>query len=557
MAETTPQPDADSTPRRSTRRAFLGAAGATTGAAVVLGGPAAAEALERRRRGDRGGRGGRGRDARQVGGGRGAGGGADRGAEAVNTQLGIDVEGNPDRFSRIFDDLDLNRRENREMRELLTEVGRPGGPLDANDPVDAGAAALIATPSINPRNPDNPAIPAGYTYLGQFLDHDITLDAESRLGRPVPVRRSMNLRSARLDLDSVYGGGPGASPDLYDDTGRFVVASSGTAEDHLRDNDGTAVIPDARNDENVIVSGIHAAVVAFHNAVMDQVEAGGLNDAAAFTEARRLVCWHWQWIVANEYVPLICGAETAADIRINGRRVYTDDRPRIPVEFQTSTFRFGHSQVRPAYRVNDTGDGGGAFTALIFDPETFGDDDPDDLTGGHRAPRRFVGWQNFFDLGAGTPLPSKAINPRISSTLFRLPAIALASDRGGDLGPRSLATRNLLRHLTWEIPTGQTVARSMGEDVLAVGDLAEFDGLDSDTPLWIYVLREAEVIESGAHLGPVGGRLTAEVLLGVIEMDPASWMQAEPGWSPTLPAEQAGDFRFADLLRFAGLAETR
>ncbi|MFT7475125.1 MAG: hypothetical protein ACI81L_002062 [Verrucomicrobiales bacterium] len=443
-----------------------------------------------------------------------------------------------------------------ERRDALTELSRPGGVLDANDPLEVGPTRLITEPELSPDNLDNPTLSAGNAFVGQFLDHDITRDAGSRLGRPVSLQRSTNLRTATFDLDSVYGGGPGESPDLYDDDLRFIVESGGLFEDVPRHGDGQPIIADPRNDENLIISGMQAGFLLFHNAVMARVEASGLRDDAAFDEAQQIVRWHYQWMILNDYLPGIVCHALVDDIRANGRRFYNPTRAIIPVEFQTSAYRFGHSQVRPSYRANLAADEGEPFFALVFDPATFGQDDPDDLTGGHRAQRRFIGWQTFFDFGDGEVKNNKSINPRISSPLFRLPMSTLPVDRGGNIGPTSLATRNLLRHLTWEIATGQQIADQMGADRLTAADISIYGdfgaNLDTATPLWLYLLREAELIAGGETLGPIGGRIVAEVFIGLLEMDPSSYVSAQPGWTPTLPNRNgAENFGMADILTIA------
>ena len=188
---------------------------------------------------------------------------------------------------------------------------------------------------------------------------------------------------------------------------------------------------------------------------------------------------------------------------------------------------------------------------MVFDPDEFGNDDPDDLNGGSRAPRRFIGWQTFFDFGDDEVRPNKLIDTKISTPLFQLPVAAIGTPRGEEVGPTSLAQRNLLRAITWEIPSGQRIAARMGAPVLAAGDLADVAalGFGDNTPLWVYILREAEVMAEGLHLGPVGGRIVAEVFLGLLEEDDASYLAAEPGWQPTLPAADASaGYRMTDLL---------
>ena len=177
--------------------------------------------------------------------------------------------------------------------------------------------------------------------------------------------------------------------------------------------------------------------------------------------------------------------------------------------------------VRPSYRANLAGDDGQPFFGFIFDPSQDGKADPDDLRGGARAPRRFVGWQTFFDFGDGEVKPNKKIDTKISTPLFHLPLGAIASHDP----PTSLPQRNLLRHLTWQLPSGQAIARAMGVDAArrrpSSHELAPLGvGFERSTPLWYYVLKEAEVLADGLHLGPVGGRIVAEVFIGLLQTDP-------------------------------------
>ncbi len=528
---------------------MIGAIGAGVGAAVVL--PTAALAQTGgggNDRGDRNGRDGDGRDgdSQRDGGGRG--------------DQGQVVTAGPDRFGRMFD-LPSFAEPSPELRAALVELGRPGGIMDANDPLEVGAERLTLEPQLSPNNPDNPLVASGFTFLGQFMDHDITHDAGSRLGRPTPARRSTNLRSAQMDLDSVYGGGPAESPELYDGF-RFRVESGGRFEDLPRDDEGHAILGDARNDENLIISGLHAAFLSFHNAVLDDI-ATGTPTQADFQAAQRTVRHHYQWIVVNEVLPLFVGQDMVDSILISGFEMFDTGTPRIPLEFQTAAYRFGHAIIRPSYRVNVAGDGGNPFFALMFDPSTFGDADPDDLAGQTRGARRYVDWQTSFDFGDGEVRPSKLINTTLSTPLFQLPNFTIPTVRGEDIGPTSLASRNLLRHITWEIPSGQAIAREMGVTPLSAADLGDLSSLganlDSSTPLFFYLLREADVMADGVHLGPIGGRMVAEVFLGILEADPNSYRNAGDNWRPTLPQRNGStgdDFTMVDMLTIAGVDPT-
>ena len=228
--------------------------------------------------------------------------------------------------------------------------------------------------------------------------------------------------------------------------------------------------------------------------------------------------------------------------------------------------------VRPSYRANLAGDNdGSSFFGMVFDPSGEGQADPVDLRGGARARRRFIGWQTFFDFGptftdpgSTNPAirPNKLIDTAISTPLLRLPIQTIAGGVPGDI--ISLPSRNLLRHITWGIPSGQSIARAMRAPVLT-GDndevLRQLRGyqlnLDDSTPLWFYVLREGRVLgEGGRHLGPVGGRIVGEVFIGLLQLDRDSYF-GEHGWRPTLPQRNGrvtGEFKMIDFLTFAGVA---
>jgi hypothetical protein len=450
-----------------------------------------------------------------------------------------------------------------DVRNALIDLGRPGGLLDAKDDLEKGPRLLITDLALSAHNPNSPVHSAGLTFVGQFLDHDMTFDTTSRLGKPTRPASVSNARSAAFDLDSVYGDGPTGSPLLYDaqDRAKLRIGSGGQFEDVPRDANGTAIIADPRNDENLIICGLQAAFNLFHNRSVDRIRSANpdaTNDAI-FRAARQSTTWHNQWMILHEALPAFIGQAQVNDILANGRRWYkpAKDRAFIPVEFQI-VYRFGHSMVRPSYRANLLGDNGGPFFGMVFDPAQQGQPDPGDLRGGSSASRRFIGWQTFFDFGDGEVKPNKAIDTKISTPLFNLPLAAIAS---GD-PPTSLAQRNLLRHLTWQMPSGQAIARAMGLAPLSAQSLAELGqfhaSFTTSTPLWYYVLKEAELMAAGQRLGPVGGRIVGEVFIGLLQADPASYLNAKTAWQPTVPTRSGSpaDFRMVDFLTYARVDPT-
>lgn len=473
-----------------------------------------------------------------------------------------DEAGRSDRFGRLFH-LPAFAEPTPAVTAALRRLGAPGGLLDARDQLSAGPIALITDPLLNLVNANNDTLTAGVTFLGQFLDHDMTFDTGSGLGTPTEPGRSVNARRPYFDLDSVYGDGPAASPLLYEpaDRAKFRVESGGLHEDLPREASGRAIVADPRNDENLVVSGLQAAMLLAHNHAVDLVrqQQPDLDANEAFAAARQLLTWHYQWIILHEFLPEVAGQAVTARVLAQGPRVY---RPRpddafIPVEFQLA-YRMGHSMVRPSYRANFTGNGGAPFFALVFDPSQEGAAAPTDLRGGVRGANRFVGWSTFFRFPGleADVRPNKRIDTHLSTPLFELPLGTIAAGTP----PLSLAERNLLRHLTWMAPSGQAIAARLGVPALSRAQLSELAAIHpsfvSSTPLWYYVLKEAEVMEGGLRLGPVGARLVAEVFVGLLQSDSASYLHAAEPFVPSLGATP-GTFTMVDLLNFAGVGGRR
>ncbi len=484
-------------------------------------------------------------------------------------------------FGRIFPGLPPFAEANDTVRAALLEVGMRGGIMDAGDQLSAGPKALIVDPTVNGNptatnpygtNPDNPTMTAGSTFVGQFTDHDITFDQTSQLGVPQNPLMSPNTRTPGLDLDSVFGGGPGLRPDLYVDNPdgsvgpKLKIGTGGVHEDVPRvsvgDGTYTALLGDPRNDENVMIAGLHCAHILFYNRVLDELseldlrrfpaarEADISNRYVSFLIAREVTLWHYQWLLVNEHLPQIAGQHVVSDVLRNGNRFYNPPPGDafMPIEFGAAAYRFGHSMVRPSYRANFTSGTGDStsptadpFFALVFDqaepdfsaPPSY---DRDDLLGGFPAPRRYVGWQTFFDLGDGQVKNNKKIDTTISSVLFTLPVPAIAPHT--QISPTVLPQRNLLRQLTWGLPSGQAVARAMGVDRLSVAELSEIGSVyapfAASTPLWYYILAEAKAMSDGLNLGPVGGRIVTETLIGLLRADHTSYLSVYPRFTPFL-----------------------
>ena len=433
----------------------------------------------------------------------------------------------------------------------------------------------------------NGKLPAGFTYLGQFIDHDLTFDKTSvMLGENVSPAELVQARSPSLDLDSLYGAGPGdpASVKFYESDGIHLKTGKSLGFEEIPGMNGfdlprgsgstaeqkrKAIIPDPRNDENLAVAQTHAAMIRFHNRVVDTLPAS-VPVANRFAAARRKVIAHYQWMLRTDYLPRICDRRVVTSVFTKGRKVFEvgappTDVPTMPIEFAVAAFRLGHSMVRQDYSWNAVFDNNSATLDDLF---TFSAGSGN-LGGDKRLPGIWVAdFRRLYDFNeAGRPdlaVPAakfnrtRRIDTRIVPTLGRLPGFA------GD--EANLAFRNLTRAKMVRLATGQQMATFMkskgvtltrlsnaqirngsnGVTLDALTD-AQRAALLRDTPLWFYVLREAEV--NNGRLTDVGARIVVETFHRAMEGSSVSIVR-DPAWRPTLgPDNQT--FRMVDLLLFA------
>lgn len=488
--------------------------------------------------------------------------------EAIDTLSG---HGDPGKFGRMFPGLE---------------------PLHASDKALEDLAMAMVDTDEAPATHDNPGIPTGFTYFGQFVDHDITLDTTPLSQQDADPLAVENFRSPALDLDSLYSDGPAVRPDLYEraltspyaPTGRFLVGETSPSagqgilaplpNDLPRNRVGRALIGDERNDENLIVAQTHLAFMKFHNAVMDHLDLTqpSLSADDKFTEARRIVTWHYQWIVLFDWVERLTEPGLINKIKDAGRKFYRFKKtPYIPVEFSAAAYRLGHSMVRNVYNYNRvfnreagalapatlsllfgfTAKSGGIVGDLVDDPNT----EPNLTVPGGKLrdlPGNWViDWRRFYDLDDTIrPDPTRDLDAILAQSLHALP---------GMQGPQAnLAFRNLKRGVNLGLPSGQAVANAMGVQPLTGaqvakgpdGAAAKKHGLHEATPLWFYILKEAEVLHDGKRLGPVGSTIIAETFLGLVHGDQRSFLWQRHDWTPELPRANPETFTMADLLRF-------
>jgi hypothetical protein len=564
---------------------------------------------------------------------------------------GVRGEGGPrsaqfeGRFGRIFRTLPPAEFSPEDLRVLAAE-GHMSSPPEVEDNLPAAAPEDPKTRFHDAE--ENAGIAAGYTYLGQFIDHDITFDPSSSLDRQNDPDALVDFRTPRLDLDSLYGRGPADQPYMYTSDGRRFLLGRELAEgstvrtrdlprlewsedgDHRQAAAGTAtfqraLIGDKRNDENVIVSQLHGAMLQLHNRLADD------HPEWSFERVQEQVRWHYQAVVVHDFLPHVVGLPMVESVlphlaQGGGRRI-VDHPPRfrayhprhdsfIPIEFTGAAYRFGHSMVRPIYRLSQTlevfdedpavraGEEKRGLGGRLF---VFAGIKERGLNGFGAFPRSWaIDWNLFFDLdGKGQQRVGKArvqpaykldtslVNPLAFLPEFSkvngAPPLTLKNLQAAPTVPpqlANLAERNLRRGVALGLPSGQAVACALGEEPLADAEIligkATFEdafqnkanptlaslapGFAGKAPLWCYVLAEAaagwmrEVRESGKkdaeadqlpiRLGPVGGRIVAETLIGLLWGDPTSFLRRNPGFRPAIPIAGPA-ITMGDVLRYA------
>jgi hypothetical protein len=420
------------------------------------------------------------------------------------------------RYGRMFPDLAPLGTD----PALLMRAGSNGGICDA--------AAVLDRLGLGG---DDAAEAAGWPFFGQLIAHDITAD-RSPLDHGVDPEALRNARTPKLNLEIIYSDGPIGSPYLFDlgDPAKFLLAPDG--HDVPRNHQGVALIGDPRNDVHLFALTLHVALLHAHNHIVDRLRDSGVSESDVFVRARTTLTWHYQWVVVHDFLPRLVGADLVEQVLTEGGRWFAPPplQAYIPLEFADAAFRYGHGQIRHSYRLVDGGPAVPLFPDLVgFGPVT--------------ADRRLDLTQVFDVPGHPRAQRAKRLDGRLAASLIGLPVqVTGAVDAAAY---RSLAVRDLIRGATTRLPSGEAVARLVGAAPLATDDLAQ--AWPQGTPLWFYILKEAEHRGGGDRLGPVGGRIVAEVLIGLVRADPTSYLSLEPDWEPTLPSA-APEFGLADLI---------
>ena len=412
----------------------------------------------------------------------------------------VDAAFGPARYARMLPDLPAFAAD----EAFLHALGRAGGLCDCGDLADTATSLS--------------SVAAGWPIFGQFVAHDITAD-RSALHSHVDPRALRNARAPQLNLECLYGDGPVGHPFLFqrEDPAKFLLGVDGA--DVPRNVEGIAIIGDPRNDSHMLMAQLHLTMLKAHNAFADEARRRGVSEPAVFDTAAREMRWHYQRAVLDEFLPSLVGRPLVDEIVGDGPRWF---RPEgdvfIPLEFADAAYRYGHCQIRQRYQLNRETDPVPLFP---------------DLLGFRPVPReRRVDWTLLFDApGSDAAQRAKKIDGRLVRPLIQLPVAITGETEIAEY--HSLAVRDLQRGQGVGLPSGEAVARRFGVTPLTSDEVGlRVMGWTGETPLWYYVLREAAVTTSGERLGPVGGRIVAEVIVTLLDRDPASVRFAGPEWEP-------------------------
>lgn len=456
-------------------------------------------------------------------------------------------------------------------------------------PSKSGMSALFDPPTDEP-DPEESGIPALYTYLAQFIDHDITFDPASSLQAQDDPDALTDFRTPAFDLDNIYGRGPDDQPYMYDNDGRrFLLGDRLTGSKFqatdLPRNSATparALIGDPRNDENTIVSQLQGLFHRFHNRTVQD------NPTLSFEDIQKLVRFHYQYMLLHDFLPRIIHSDVLDALKTNGQYdekklkfFHWKNNPFMPVEFSAAAYRFGHSMVRPGYRLNDSN-----LLPIFSTPESQKANFKDDLSGFREVVAgRAIDWGRFIDIDTrhnGSADDHKDPNNKTrlqfayridTSVVFALSNLPIPSVVAAP--PPALPVRNLIRGWRLGLPSGQHVAHAMGVAPMADKKILIGKGVDhqdpqdpplvsidqispvfkNNCPLWTYILSEAMNHQvkmkipvqnpksiTTPQLGPVGGRIVAEVFLGLMFGDNHSLLSADPTWKPEKPPFELKDF---------------
>lgn len=414
-------------------------------------------------------------------------------------------------------------------------------------------------------------INSGYTYFGQFLHHDLTEDSSSLAeAQQLEPEQIENLQQPRFNLGNLYGSGPFRGPHtrLYEPgdvrlrIGPELAVADGSARsfDLACEND-ELVTADRRAGENVILRQMTAVFAKLHNTAVEQWRPRLPDLHQLFARACLQTSWQFQRLIYDDYLPRVLDPGVY-------RQVFSENSPRvqweefsIPVEFSAAAMRFGHSMVRPQYFLSRQS----RDLTLLEIANRARDARP-------LEPEWEIEWGQFFQNASvnSQAITVRPLDAKITAALHHLPLPALhvfnlGAPTAAD-GTLNLPLLTLLRGAALNLPSGQEVARALGEPLLtedeltcdcagaptAQGEVLRERGMLEETPLFFYILKESEVRACGNRLGRTGSWIVAEVFHAARRFDPESYIN-HPAAARELPVWELACGRATTFKSLGGL----
>jgi hypothetical protein len=413
---------------------------------------------------------------------------------------------------------------------------------------------LLATTMLDPnaRGPiTGSTLPAGITYLGQFIDHDLTLDLLSNINSTqVPADQLVNERTSFFDLDNVYG----LTNQFLNANGLFDIAVTASGEDDLprNPNTGAALISDGRDDENRIISGLQLLFFKFHNRVFAELQLANpkFTIPQLITLTKQTVVLHYQYIVVNDFLKTLCGNTFFARLfDANGKPLIhpaiITAGPSISLEFSGAAYRFGHSMVRDAYYINKDFDVFPIFSPTLPSPLVT---IPDLRGNSELPPNQTIDWSVFFPMPKAKGFQvTENLDAFVTKALFTLPTTVVTDS------PAILPLRNLMRGMVYGLQSGQDLASAIGipvneilsasagnlvfqtlnQPIVNEGDIIHLTNtFGEQTPLFYYCLKDNHVNGNGNHLGALPSAIIGQTFLSLLLQSPTSYLNNN--FSPTV-----------------------
>jgi hypothetical protein len=509
---------------------------------------------------------------------------------------------NPD-YRKMFECLAEYKPDPEDLKKLATVMSKKTEFIDVNNLLEGSSKIEKEISS---------KIPAGYTYLAQFIAHDISFDSRSDRfleedypWNDIDVSKVKNKRAPLFDLETIYGYvkpiNEGETPrhELMQnhelpllklgDTGGFDPPGTpgiSYPNDLSRKNESVmANIVDPRNDENLLLAQTQVAFTKFHNAIVLRLSESGRYKTKEdlFDKARKVTIRYYQHIIFEDFL-LKFIEEPFRDQVVNkvksGNSYYsaTFDDKFIPLEFSVAAFRMGHSMIREEYNLNIKNNPARLRSLMLFTGKGMTESKLPTLPSVW-----IINWYSFYNID--NSFNTVGSNPNFAETLDTGLPIALLRLRpklpntfGGIAS--SIAAFDLFRGRAFGLPTGQAIASAIGANPISSKDMGDLlinkkiDGeilnpdearkvkerlrtaFSEETPLWFYILAEAE-LQGDGKLGVVGSTILAETIIKILYLSEFSILRENWETDEDFLLKEYPTFGMAEMLKFVRDTNTK